>query len=113
MAVIFFVRIQEEQLYHKVRRTRVTSRPAISRPTAPSTAIQAPAPKKLTRDEHCERSAEELCWHCDEPWSREHRYKKGWLLVIKLADDEDNETFEKPLNLKKKRWRKSPNRPTT
>ncbi|RZS03918.1 hypothetical protein BHM03_00034172, partial [Ensete ventricosum] len=37
-------------------------------------------------------SAKELCWLCDEPWSREHRCKKGRLLVIEPAKDEDNET---------------------
>ncbi|RWW83175.1 hypothetical protein BHE74_00008329 [Ensete ventricosum] len=94
IAAISFSRIQEEQLNHKVRRTRVAPRPAMPRPTAPSTTIQAPAPKKLTRDELRERSAKELCWHYDEPWSREHHYKKGQLLVIELAEDEDNETSE-------------------
>ncbi|RWW06258.1 hypothetical protein GW17_00030426 [Ensete ventricosum] len=64
------------------------------RPTTPSTAIQAPAPKKLTRDELRERSAKELCWHYDEPWSRKHHCKKGWLLMIEPAEDEDNETYE-------------------
>ncbi|RZR95229.1 hypothetical protein BHM03_00024051 [Ensete ventricosum] len=66
MAVISFVRIQEEQLNHEVRRTRVAPRPAMPRPTAPSTAIQTPTLKKLTRVELRERSAKELCWHCDE-----------------------------------------------
>ncbi|RZS23965.1 hypothetical protein BHM03_00056981 [Ensete ventricosum] len=92
MAVICFARIQEEQLNHEVRRTRVAPRPAMSRPTAPSTAIQAPARKKLTRDELREQSAKELCWHCNEPWSRKHQCKKGRLLMIELAEDEDNET---------------------
>ncbi|RWW69807.1 hypothetical protein BHE74_00022549 [Ensete ventricosum] len=64
------------------------------RPTAPTTAIQAPALKKSIRDQLRERSAKELCWHCDEPWSREHHCKKGWLLMIELAEDEDNETSE-------------------
>ncbi|RZR87400.1 hypothetical protein BHM03_00014806 [Ensete ventricosum] len=36
-------------------------RPAMPRPTAPSTAIQASALKKLTRDELRERSAKGLC----------------------------------------------------
>ncbi|RRT35204.1 hypothetical protein B296_00053614 [Ensete ventricosum] len=97
MAAISFARIQEEQLNHEVRRTRVAPRLAMPRPTAPSTTIQAPAPKKLTRDELRERSAKELCWHCDEPWSREHRYKKGRLLVIKPMKDEDSDTFEEAL----------------
>ncbi|RWV91752.1 hypothetical protein GW17_00045929 [Ensete ventricosum] len=72
----------------------------MSRPTAPSTAIQAPAPKKLTRDELRERSAKELCWHCDEPWSREHRCKKGWLLMIEPVEGEDNEISEEALEPK-------------
>ncbi|RRT31560.1 hypothetical protein B296_00029406, partial [Ensete ventricosum] len=100
MAAIFFTYIQEEQLNHEVRRTRVTPRPAMLRPTAPSIAIQAPAPKKLTRDELHERSAKELCWHCDEPWSHEHHCKKGRLLMIELAEDEDNKTSEEALEPK-------------
>ncbi|RWW02339.1 hypothetical protein GW17_00034584 [Ensete ventricosum] len=100
MAAISFARIQEEQLNHEVRRTMVAPRPAMPRPTAHSTAIQAPAPKKLTRDELRERSAKELCWHCDEPWSREHHRKKGRLLVIEPVEDEDNETSEEALEPK-------------
>ncbi|RWW39726.1 hypothetical protein BHE74_00054915 [Ensete ventricosum] len=68
--------------------------------TGPSTTIQAPAPKKLTRDELHERSAKELCWHCDEQWSREHHCKKGWLLMIEPAKDENNETSEEALEPK-------------
>ncbi|RWW44447.1 hypothetical protein BHE74_00049781 [Ensete ventricosum] len=98
--MISFARIQKEQLNHEVRRTMVTPLPAMPRPTAPSIAIQAPALKKLTRDELRERSAKELCWHCDEPWSHEHHYKKGRLLVIEPAEDEDNETFEEALEPK-------------
>ncbi|RWV85510.1 hypothetical protein GW17_00052694 [Ensete ventricosum] len=96
MATVSFARIQEEQLNHEVRRTRVAPRPAMSRPIA----IQAPAPKKLTRDELREPSAKELCWHCDEQWSHEHRCKKGRLLVIEPAEDEDNETSKDALELK-------------
>ncbi|RWW87424.1 hypothetical protein BHE74_00003744 [Ensete ventricosum] len=99
MAVISFARIQEEQLNHEIRRTRVTPRPAMPRPAAPSTTIQAPAPKKLTRDELRERSAE-LCWHCDEPWSCEHHCKKGRLLVVEPMEDEDNEIYEEALEHK-------------
>ncbi|RWV91345.1 hypothetical protein GW17_00046373 [Ensete ventricosum] len=97
MAAIFFARIQKEQLNHEIRRTRVTPRPAMLRPTTPSTAIQAAAPKKLTRDELRERSAKELYWHCNEPWSHEHHCKKGQLLMIEPAEDEDNETSEEAL----------------
>ncbi|RWV80675.1 hypothetical protein GW17_00058014 [Ensete ventricosum] len=99
MTVISFARIQEERLNHEVRRTRVAHRPAMPRLTAPSTASQSPTPKKLTRDELRERLAKGLCWHCDEPWSREHRCKKGRLLVIELEEDEDNETYEEALEL--------------
>ncbi|RWW69358.1 hypothetical protein BHE74_00023042 [Ensete ventricosum] len=100
MAVIFFARIQEEQLNREVRRTRVTPQLAMSRPTTLSTAIQAPAPKKLTRDELRKRSTKELCWHFNKPWSHEHHYKKGQLLVIERVEDEDNETSEKALEPK-------------
>ncbi|RWW62314.1 hypothetical protein BHE74_00030565 [Ensete ventricosum] len=99
MATISFACIQEEQLNHKVQRTRVAPRLAMPRPTAPSTAIKAPAPKKLTRDELRKRSAKGLCWHCNELWSREHHYKKG-RLVIELAEDEDNETSDEALEPK-------------
>ncbi|RWV77123.1 hypothetical protein GW17_00062096 [Ensete ventricosum] len=67
--------------------------------TAPSAAIRAPVPKKLIRDELCERSANGLYWHCDEPWSREHRCKKGRLLMIEPVEDEDNEPSEVGLEL--------------
>ncbi|RZR87841.1 hypothetical protein BHM03_00015305 [Ensete ventricosum] len=68
----------------------------------PLYCIQAPAPKKLTRDELRERSTKELCWHCNEPWSRKHHYKKGQLLVIEPMEDKDNETSEKALEPKEK-----------
>ncbi|RWW32274.1 hypothetical protein GW17_00003069 [Ensete ventricosum] len=100
MATISFAHIQEEQLNHEVRRTRVAPRPTMSRSTAPSTVIQAPAPKKLTRDELRERSAKELCWHYDEPWSREHHCQKGRLLIVEPAENEDNETSEEALEPK-------------
>ncbi|RZR95882.1 hypothetical protein BHM03_00024782 [Ensete ventricosum] len=72
----------------------------MSRPISPYTAIQAPAPKKLTKRELRERSTKGLCWHYDELWSHEHRCKKGWLLVIEPAEDEDNEIFEEALEPK-------------
>ncbi|RWW43592.1 hypothetical protein BHE74_00050721 [Ensete ventricosum] len=97
MAAISFACIQEEQLNHEVRRTRVTPRPAMPRPTAPSTVIQAPTPKKLTRDELRKRSTKELCWHCNESWSREYHCKKGRLLVIEPVEDDDNKTSENAL----------------
>ncbi|RWW48470.1 hypothetical protein BHE74_00045453 [Ensete ventricosum] len=102
MAVISFTCIQEERLNHEVRRTRVTPRPAMSRPTAPSTTIQALAQKKLTRDELREQSAKGLCWHYDEPWSREHHCKKGRLLMIESVENEDNEISKEAIELKEK-----------
>ncbi|RWW04953.1 hypothetical protein GW17_00031797 [Ensete ventricosum] len=104
MVAISFARILEEQLNHEVGRTRVIHRPAMPRPTAPSTAIQAPAPKKLIRDELRERSTKEFCWLCDEPWSREHHCKKG--LVIEQAEDEDNKIFEEALEPKEEAMEK-------
>ncbi|RWV92130.1 hypothetical protein BHE74_00032835 [Ensete ventricosum] len=62
------------------------------KPSAPSTAIRAAAPKTL--------SAKGLCWDCDESWSHEHRYKKGRLLVIEPVEDEDNEPPEESLKPK-------------
>ncbi|RZS26856.1 hypothetical protein BHM03_00060260 [Ensete ventricosum] len=100
MAVISFARIYEEQLNHEVQRIRVAPRPAMPRPIAHSTTIQVPAPKKLTRDELRERSAKGLCWHYDEPWSHEHRCKKGRLLMIEPTEDADNETSEENLEPK-------------
>ncbi|RWV86615.1 hypothetical protein GW17_00051475 [Ensete ventricosum] len=78
------------------------------RPTAPSTAIRAPKLEKLTRDELRERSAKGLCWHYDEPWSREYRCKKGWLLMIKLLEDKDSEPFEEALELEEKATEEEP-----
>ncbi|RWW89713.1 hypothetical protein BHE74_00001250 [Ensete ventricosum] len=97
MAIISFTRIQVERLNHEARRTRVAPRPAMPRPTVPSTAIRAPAPKKLTRDKLRKRSTERLCWHYDEPWSREHHCKKGRLLMIEPVEDEDREPSEEGL----------------
>ncbi|RZS04395.1 hypothetical protein BHM03_00034727 [Ensete ventricosum] len=81
---------------------------SMSKPSAPSTAIQAPAPKKLTRDELREQSAKGLCWHYDEPWSQEHHCKKGRLLVIELVEDEDTIPSEKDLELKDEAMEEEP-----
>ncbi|RZR95543.1 hypothetical protein BHM03_00024398 [Ensete ventricosum] len=108
MVAISFARIQEERLNHEARRTRVTPRPAIPRPIAPSTTIRAPVLKKLTRDELRERSTKGLCWHCDEPWSREHRCKKGLLLMIEPVEDEDNGRSEEGLEPKDKAIEEEP-----
>ncbi|RWW11405.1 hypothetical protein GW17_00024984 [Ensete ventricosum] len=108
MVAISFACIQEERLNHEVRRTRVTPRPAMPRPTTPSTAIRAPAPRKLTRDELREYSAKWLCWHCNEPWSRKHRRKKGRLLVIEPVEDEDSEPSEEGLEPEEEATKEEP-----
>ncbi|RRT81669.1 hypothetical protein B296_00000082 [Ensete ventricosum] len=33
------------------------------------------------------RSTKGLCWHCDEPWSHDHRCKKGRLLLIEPIEE--------------------------
>ena len=35
-----------------------------------------------------ERSAKGLCWHCNEPWSHEHRCSKGRLFIIEPVEEE-------------------------
>ncbi|RZS19559.1 hypothetical protein BHM03_00051971 [Ensete ventricosum] len=78
---------------------------------APSIAIRASTPKKLTRDELHERLAKGLCWHYDKPWSREHRCKKGRLLVIELVEDEDNEPYEESLKPEDEAMKEEPQPP--
>ncbi|RWW79584.1 hypothetical protein BHE74_00012119 [Ensete ventricosum] len=92
MAAISFVQLQEEQLNHEDRRT----------------TIRAPTPKKLIREELWEHSAKELCWHCNEPWSREHRYKKGRLLMIKPVEDEDIEPSKERLEIEEEVMEEEP-----
>ena len=87
MAAISFARHQEEQLNHEDRRTRVTPQPVILKPLAPPTVDRVPAPKRLTREELQERSANGLCWHCDAPWSHEHRCSKGRLFIIEPVEE--------------------------
>ncbi|RRT56268.1 hypothetical protein B296_00021448 [Ensete ventricosum] len=108
MATISFAHIQEERLNHEVRRTRVAPRPAMLRPIASSTTIQALAPKKLIRVKLYERSAKGLCWHYDEPWSQEHRCKKGRVLVIEPVEDEDSEPSEEGFKLEKEATEEDP-----
>ncbi|RZR83292.1 hypothetical protein BHM03_00009880 [Ensete ventricosum] len=91
MAAISFTWLQEERLNHKARRTGNVEA------STPLYCHPSPAPKKLTRDELRERYAKGLCWHCDEPWSREHRCKKGRLLVIELVEAEDIKPSEESL----------------
>ncbi|RRT57951.1 hypothetical protein B296_00017057 [Ensete ventricosum] len=66
----------------------------------------SPRTKKMTRDELRERSAKGLCWHCDEPWSREHHCKKDRLLMIEPVDDEDNEPSEEAIEPKEEAMEK-------
>ncbi|RWW46012.1 hypothetical protein BHE74_00048091 [Ensete ventricosum] len=80
----------------------------MSRSTTPYTTIRAPALKKLTRDELRERSAKGLCWHYDEPWSREHHCKKGRLLMIEPVEDVDSEPSEEGLKTKEKAMEEEP-----
>ncbi|RWW78690.1 hypothetical protein BHE74_00013085 [Ensete ventricosum] len=75
----------------------VTPQLVMPKPSTPSTAIRALAPKKLTRDEHREQSVKGLCWHCDEPKSQEYHYKKSRLLVIEPVEDEVIEPSEENL----------------
>ncbi|RWV86959.1 hypothetical protein BHE74_00023791 [Ensete ventricosum] len=35
------------------------------------------------------RSTKGLCWPCDEPWSRDHHYKRGRLLMIKPIEESE------------------------
>ena len=97
MAAISFARHQEEQLNHEARRTRVAPQPVILKPSAPPTIDQVPTPKRLTREELRERYAKGLCWHCDEPWSREHRCSKGRLLMIEPIEEEVIKYLEESL----------------
>ncbi|CAD5188741.1 unnamed protein product [Musa acuminata subsp. malaccensis] len=77
--------------------TRITPLPTILKPSAPPTINRVPASKRLTREELRERSVKGLCWHCDEPWSREHRCKKGRLLMIEPEEEEAIEHLEESL----------------
>ena len=72
----------------------------ITKALSPPTINRVPAPKRLTREELRERSAKGLCWHCDEPWSHEHRCKKCRLLMIELVEEEVIEHLEESLEHK-------------
>ncbi|RZR82137.1 hypothetical protein BHM03_00008492 [Ensete ventricosum] len=94
MVAISFARIQEEQLNNDARRTKIINRPTAIKPSASPATNRTPQPKKLTREELRERSTKGLCWHCDEPWSREHRCKKGRLFVIEPIEDPELEEVD-------------------
>ncbi|RWW00240.1 hypothetical protein BHE74_00002830 [Ensete ventricosum] len=85
MTVISFARIQEERLNQDARRMRATPRPMTYKP--PSAPNHPSLPKKLTKEELRDRLAQGLYWHYDEPWSRDYRCKKGYLLLIEPLED--------------------------
>ncbi|RZS22805.1 hypothetical protein BHM03_00055633 [Ensete ventricosum] len=64
------------------------------KPPALSTLNHPLQLKKLTRKELRDRSAKDLCWNCDEPWSRDHCCKRGFLLLIEPLDDLEEEVHE-------------------
>ncbi|RZS07460.1 hypothetical protein BHM03_00038283 [Ensete ventricosum] len=71
---------------------RTTPRPTTYKP--PSIPSHPLLPKKLTKEELCDRLAKGLCWHYDKPWSRDHRCKKGHLLLIEPIEDMEEEVQE-------------------
>ncbi|RZR76949.1 hypothetical protein BHM03_00001875 [Ensete ventricosum] len=68
---------------------RITPRPTAYEP--PSAFSHLLLPKKLTREELRDRSTKGLYWHCDELWGRDHRCKKGFLLLIEPLEDVEKE----------------------
>ncbi|RWW47287.1 hypothetical protein BHE74_00046739 [Ensete ventricosum] len=91
---ISFARIHEERLNNDARRTKTMNRPVIVKPLASPIANRTSQPKELTREELRERSAKGLYWHCSETWSRDHRYKRGKLLVIESIEDPEPEDVD-------------------
>ncbi|RRT65333.1 hypothetical protein B296_00000531 [Ensete ventricosum] len=68
------------------------SRPTTYKP--PSIPSHSSLSKIFTREELRDRLAKGLCWYCDEPWSHDHRYKKGRLLLIEPLEDVEEEVQE-------------------
>ncbi|RWW21412.1 hypothetical protein GW17_00014438 [Ensete ventricosum] len=87
MIVISFARIHEDRLNQDARRTKATARPAAQRLSAPSTTSRSPQLKKLTREECRDRSAKDLCWHCNKLWSRDHHCKKERPLLVEPTEE--------------------------
>ncbi|RWW83660.1 hypothetical protein BHE74_00007829 [Ensete ventricosum] len=81
----------EKRLNQYARRTKVITRPSAHRLSAPPTTSRPSQSKKLTREELCDSSAKELCWHYDEPWSRDRHCKKGRLLMIEPIEESEHE----------------------
>ncbi|RWW62604.1 hypothetical protein BHE74_00030270 [Ensete ventricosum] len=88
---ISFALIQEKRLNQDVRRTRTMPRPAAYKPSTTSASSRPSQLKKLIREELRDRSTKGLCWHCDEPWSHDHRCKRGRLLLIESINDSEHE----------------------
>ncbi|RRT52591.1 hypothetical protein B296_00045254 [Ensete ventricosum] len=91
MIVISFVQLQEERVNQDIRRMRTTLQLVIYKYPPSFTSSRPLQPKKLTREELHDRLAKGLCWHCDEPWSRDHRCKKGRPVLIEPIDDSEHE----------------------
>ncbi|RRT79132.1 hypothetical protein B296_00025920 [Ensete ventricosum] len=68
---------------------RTTHRPMADEP--PSIFSHPLLPKKLTREELHDQSTKDLYWNCNELWSRDHRCRKGHLLLIKPLEDMEEE----------------------
>ncbi|RZR85658.1 hypothetical protein BHM03_00012677 [Ensete ventricosum] len=82
------------RLNQDARRTRTTPRPTTYKP--PSIPSRPLLLKKLTREELRDLSVKGLCWHYDEPWSCDHCFKKGYLLLLiePLEDVEEVQEYE-------------------
>ncbi|RRT73594.1 hypothetical protein B296_00002046 [Ensete ventricosum] len=91
-AAISFARIQENRLNQDAWRMRTIPRLMDYKP--PSIPSHPSLPKKLTKEELHDRSTKGLCWHCDEPWSRDNRCKKGHLLPIEPIEDMEEKVQE-------------------
>ncbi|RWW43930.1 hypothetical protein BHE74_00050342 [Ensete ventricosum] len=57
----------------------------------------SPDTKKVDKRRASQTIGQGVALACDKPWSREHRCKKGQLLMIESAEDEDNETSKDAL----------------
>ncbi|RRT47277.1 hypothetical protein B296_00039121 [Ensete ventricosum] len=88
MAAISFARRHEERLNMDNHRAKNMNKPAASKLPTPSIPSQNPDTRKLTQEELKERSLKNLCWHCDEHWSRDHRCKQRKFLMIKSIKEE-------------------------
>ncbi|RWW54591.1 hypothetical protein BHE74_00038824 [Ensete ventricosum] len=73
---------------------RTTPRPMAYEPPASSHPL---LPKTLTKEELRDRLTKGLCWHCNKLWSRNHRCKKGHLLLIEPLEvvEEEVQKHEK------------------